>query len=58
MSMSRCGCRLIGFAIGCAAGIVLPFMSAALPRLSTAVEPYIMASVGIPKYALVPLFIL
>ena len=29
-----------------------------VPRLSNAVEPYIMASVGIPKYALVPLFIL
>jgi ABC-type nitrate/sulfonate/bicarbonate transport system permease component len=29
-----------------------------MPRLTNAVEPYIMASVGVPKYALVPLFIL
>ena len=29
-----------------------------LPRLTNAIEPYIMASVGVPKYALVPLFIL
>ena len=49
---------VIGFAIGCAAGIVLPFILRRLPRLSNAIEPYIMASVGIPKYALVPLFIL
>jgi NitT/TauT family transport system permease protein len=49
---------LIGFAIGCAAGIVLPFILRLVPRISNAVEPYIMASVGIPKYALIPLFIL
>ena len=48
----------IGFAIGCAAGIALPFILRRMPRLTAAVEPYIMASVGIPKYALVPLFIL
>jgi NitT/TauT family transport system permease protein len=48
----------IGFAIGCAAGIALPFLLRRMPRLTAAVEPYIMASVGIPKYALVPLFIL
>jgi NitT/TauT family transport system permease protein len=47
-----------GFAIGCAAGIALPFILRRLPRLTAAVEPYIMASVGVPKYALVPLFIL
>jgi NitT/TauT family transport system permease protein len=49
---------LIGFAIGCAAGIVLPFVLRLVPRISNAVEPYILASVGIPKYALIPLFIL
>jgi NitT/TauT family transport system permease protein len=49
---------LIGFAIGCAFGIALPFVLRRLPRLTAAVEPYIMASVGIPKYALIPLFIL
>ena len=48
----------IGFAIGCAFGVALPFLLRRLPRLSHAVEPYIMASVGVPKYALVPLFIL
>jgi NitT/TauT family transport system permease protein len=48
----------IGFALGCACGVALPFCLQRLPRLSNAIEPYIMASVGIPKYALVPLFIL
>ncbi|MBO0764247.1 MAG: ABC transporter permease [Hyphomicrobiaceae bacterium] len=48
----------IGFAIGCGFGVVLPFLLRRLPRLTAAVEPYIMASVGVPKYALVPLFIL
>jgi NitT/TauT family transport system permease protein len=48
----------IGFALGCAAGVALPFLLRPLPRLTAAVEPYIMASVGIPKYALIPLFIL
>jgi NitT/TauT family transport system permease protein len=49
---------LIGFAIGCAAGVALPFVLRLVPRVSNAVEPYIMASVGVPKYALIPLFIL
>jgi NitT/TauT family transport system permease protein len=48
----------IGFALGCAAGIALPFVLRLSPRVTDAVEPYIMASVGIPKYALIPLFIL
>jgi NitT/TauT family transport system permease protein len=48
----------IGFAIGCFFGIALPFVLRRMPRLTAAVEPYIMASVGVPKYALVPLFIL
>jgi NitT/TauT family transport system permease protein len=48
----------IGFAIGCFFGVALPFVLRRLPRLTNAIEPYIMASVGIPKYALVPLFIL
>jgi NitT/TauT family transport system permease protein len=47
-----------GFAIGCTFGIALPFLLHRMPRLTGAVEPYIMASVGVPKYALVPLFIL
>ncbi len=48
----------LGFAIGCFFGVAVPFVLRRLPRLTTAVEPYIMASVGVPKYALVPLFIL
>lgn len=48
----------MGFAIGCFFGIVLPFVLRRMPRLTNAIEPYIMASVGVPKYALVPLFIL
>jgi NitT/TauT family transport system permease protein len=48
----------IGFAIGCAAGVALPFILRHLPRLTAAIEPYILASVGVPKYALMPLFIL
>jgi NitT/TauT family transport system permease protein len=47
-----------GFAVGCAFGVALPFLLRRMPRLTGAVEPYIMASVGVPKYALVPLFIL
>jgi NitT/TauT family transport system permease protein len=49
---------VIGFAIGCGFGVLLPFLLRHAPRLTAAIEPYIMASVGIPKYALVPLFIL
>jgi len=49
---------VIGFALGCAAGILLPFLLRRSPRVTSAVEPYIMASVGVPKYALIPLFIL
>jgi NitT/TauT family transport system permease protein len=48
----------VGFALGCGFGIAVPFCLRRLPRLTAAVEPYIMASVGVPKYALVPLFIL
>jgi NitT/TauT family transport system permease protein len=48
----------IGFAIGCFAGVALPFVLRRMPRFTDAIEPYIMASVGIPKYALIPLFIL
>ena len=48
----------MGFAIGCFFGVVLPFVLRRMPRFTDAVEPYIMASVGIPKYALIPLFIL
>jgi NitT/TauT family transport system permease protein len=49
---------LLGFALGCAAGILLPFLLRLSPRLTAALEPYIMMTVGVPKYAMMPLFIL
>ena len=48
----------LGFAIACAAGVLLPFLLHRSPRARDAVEPYIMASMGIPKYALAPWLIL
>ncbi len=48
----------LGFAIACFAGVLLPFLLHRSPRLTAAVEPYIMASMGIPKYALAPWLIL
>src|SRR6187397_932451 len=48
----------LGFVIGCICGAVLPFILRPLPRVTAAVEPFIMASQGIPKYALTPWLIL
>jgi sulfonate transport system permease protein len=48
----------LGFAIACVAGVLLPFVLRRSRRLTDAVEPYIMASMGIPKYALAPWLIL
>jgi NitT/TauT family transport system permease protein len=48
----------LGFAIALVGGVLLPFLLRRSPRLSEAVEPYIMASMGIPKYALAPWLIL
>jgi NitT/TauT family transport system permease protein len=48
----------VGFAIGCICGAGLPFTLRPLPRVTAAVEPFIMASQGIPKYALTPWLIL
>ena len=47
-----------GFVIGCICGAALPFILRPLPRITAAVEPFIMASQGIPKYALTPWLIL
>jgi NitT/TauT family transport system permease protein len=47
-----------GFAIAAVAGVLLPFLLRRSPRVTDAVEPYIMASMGIPKYALAPWLIL
>jgi NitT/TauT family transport system permease protein len=49
---------VIGFAIGCAVGVLLPFLLRLSERVTRAVEPFIMASMGIPKYALTPWLIL
>lgn len=48
----------IGFAIAAVAGVLLPFLLRRSLRATEAVEPYIMASMGIPKYALAPWLIL
>jgi NitT/TauT family transport system permease protein len=47
-----------GFAIGWSVGTVLPFVLAASPRATRAIEPYVIASMGIPKFALAPLLVL
>jgi NitT/TauT family transport system permease protein len=48
----------LGFVIACALGVLLPFLLRRSPRVTEAVEPYIMATMGIPKYALAPWLIL
>jgi len=47
-----------GFAIAAFCGVLLPFLLRRSLRVTEAVEPYIMASMGIPKYALTPWLIL
>ena len=47
-----------GFAIAAVAGVLIPFLLRRSVRATEAVEPYIMASMGIPKYALAPWLIL
>jgi len=47
-----------GFAIAAVAGVLLPFLLRRSARATEAVEPYIIASMGIPKYALAPWLIL
>jgi NitT/TauT family transport system permease protein len=49
---------VVGFVIGCICGVGLPFLLRLSPRVTAAVEPFIMASQGIPKYALTPWLIL
>ncbi len=39
----------LGFVIGCACGIGLPFLLRLSERLTQAIEPFILASMGIPK---------
>jgi len=47
-----------GFAIAACCGVLLPFLLRRSLRATEAIEPYIMASMGIPKYALAPWLIL
>ncbi len=47
-----------GFAIAAVFGVLIPFLLRRSPRATQAVEPYIMASMGNPKYALAPWLIL
>ena len=47
-----------GFVIGCSVGLLLPFLLRHSERWTAAIEPYVMASQGIPKYALAPWLIL
>lgn len=49
---------VIGLVIGCVAGVLLPFLLRLSARATEAIEPFIMASMGIPKYALAPWLIL
>lgn len=48
----------LGFVIGCVMGVGLPFLLRLSDRATAAIEPFIMASQGIPKYALTPWLIL
>ena len=48
----------LGFLIGCVSGVLLPLALRHSARVTDAVEPYILASMGIPKYALAPWLIL
>ena len=49
---------LIGFVIGCVLGVLTPLSLSRSPRLTRAVEPFVSAAMGIPKFALAPLLIL
>jgi len=48
----------IGFVIALVTGLILPFLLRLSQRVTEAVEPYILWSQGIPKYALAPWLIL
>jgi sulfonate transport system permease protein len=49
---------LIGYGLGAGAAIALPFALRRSPRLMTALDPYMAASMAVPKLALAPLIIL
>lgn len=47
-----------GFVLGSVAGVLLPFLLRRSQRWTDAIEPYVLASQGVPKYALAPWLIL
>ena len=48
----------IGFVLGCVGGVLLPFALRRSRRWTEAIEPYVLGSQGVPKYALAPWLIL
>ena len=48
----------VGFAAGWLAGFALPLLLQRSGRLMAAVEPYVIAAMGVPLFALIPLLIL
>ncbi|MBI3091217.1 MAG: ABC transporter permease [Candidatus Tectomicrobia bacterium] len=49
---------VLGFVIGAALGLGLPFILRLFPRLAAVLDPYITAAMGVPKLAMAPLLIL
>ena len=52
------GEAILGFLIGGAPAVILPFALRRSPVLSSVLDPYMVGGYGIPKLALAPLFIL
>lgn len=48
----------IGFVLGTVGGVLLPFLLRRSERWTAAIEPYVLGSQGVPKYALAPWLIL
>jgi len=48
----------LGYAIGATAGISIGFLLGLLPRLEAIIAPFIAAIYGLPKVALLPLFVI
>jgi ABC-type nitrate/sulfonate/bicarbonate transport system permease component len=48
----------LGFVLGCTGGVLLPFALRRSKRWTEAIEPYVLGSQGIPKFALAPWLIL
>jgi NitT/TauT family transport system permease protein len=48
----------LGYAIGAITGIVIGFLLGVLPRLESIIAPFVAAIYGLPKVALLPLFVI